>query len=598
MDRRSFLALVGFAASELPAAQMAAPPQPASVEAMTAGAKPAIALNHLGFVPNARKIVVYRKTAASTPGEFVLRQMDAWGRPLRISRPLTSGAPDLGDCLIGDFSDIQTEGMYQVTVGADRSVPFAIRLDVWRRTLSKAVSCVNSQRCGIAVPNRHPACHLDDARRRDTGEHVDVTGGWHVAGSLMKTGSTMLNGFGLLHLARNLGERWDPAGSGLHPLLEEMRWGNRYILKIQDADGLIWNDVAGGINGDSSDNRWTDNIIGNKDDRHINPHKPGLFQFIFITLQAMVAQTFRETDPGYAQHCLAAGVRCWQATQKAAGLTREARDFNWWTPSTELSWRTLAAVELYRATGHPTYQAAAAQLGQQLLSLQTRDFVGSQKTVRGFWRAASGDAAAHMDAVYSAMPPVALLELSAAFPNHADASRWRDAVRLHLEEYVLPLSARSVFGIVPYGVFLGSPTPEYHRPLAGEMTYRYFMPTRKQSWWQGINSHLECYALLLAMAAKAFDRRECRDLACRQLEWVMGANPFGACLMTGEGLRNPYPYSPFLGLITGGIMNGIAGNTRDEPVLDIECGNDWRTCEYWAPHNAFYCWALSVLEPA
>ncbi|HOK47854.1 MAG TPA: hypothetical protein PLK67_18050, partial [Bryobacteraceae bacterium] len=85
------------------------------------------------------------------------------------------------------------------------------------------------------------------------------------------------------------------------------------------------------------------------------------------------------------------------------------------------------------------------------------------------------------------------------------------------------------------------------------------------------------------------------DLAYRQMEWVMGANPFGACLMTGEGIRNPYPHSRFVGLIIGGIMNGIGGNVRDEPVLDTENGYDWRTTEYWSPHNAYYISAVSAL---
>jgi hypothetical protein len=44
-------------------------------------------------------------------------------------------------------------------------------------------------------------------------------------------------------------------------------------------------------------------------------------------------------------------------------------------------------------------------------------------------------------------------------------------------------------------------------------------------------------------------------------------------------MRNPYPHSRFVGLIPGGIMNGIAGNARDEPVLDTEYGFDWRTLE-------------------
>ena len=97
------------------------------------------------------------------------------------------------------------------------------------------------QRCGIAVPNVHPVCHLDDARRRDNGQYVDVTGGWHDAGDLRKWMETALHsGIALLQLARNLGSHWNLDGSGLPPLLDEIKWGNRYWLKMQDTDGKIW----------------------------------------------------------------------------------------------------------------------------------------------------------------------------------------------------------------------------------------------------------------------------------------------------------------------------------------------------------------------
>jgi len=601
MNRRSFLSCLGLGLPAVGGAQVMGPPKPSRIEDLIPGATPAIALNHLGFRPQARKVLVYRQTGAAPSAEFVLRDVGRPVKPFRVTRQLSKVVGDLGDCLIGDFSDIETEGLYEIDVGSEHSVPFFVKANAWRRTLPKAVSYVHSQRCGVAVPNVHPACHLDDARRRDTGEHIDVTGGWHSAGDVRKSGTTMMNGFGLLHLARNLGAPWDPAGAGLQSLLDEMRWGNRYFLKIQDGDGLIWNDVGVGVNGDNSDDRWTDNTVGTNDDRHINTGKTGMFQAMFVALQAMVAQAFQETDPGYGRRCLAAGLRCWEAARNRAPLTREVRDFHWWSLSAELGWWTLAAVELYRATGRDAYQAEASTFGRQLLSLQANEFVGSQKLVRGFWRAAADDPTPMVDPVYSALPPLALVELSLAFPKHPDATRWRDAVRMHLDEYVTPLSARSAFRIVPYGVFLGSPTPEHYRPLDGELTYRYFMPVRKQWWWLGTTSHLECYAVLLAMAAKAFGRREYRDLAYRQLEWVMGANPFGACLMTGEGARNPYAYNAYVGLIPGGIVNGIAGNTRDEPVLDNEHGfapDTWRTREYWSPHNAFYVWALSVLESA
>jgi hypothetical protein len=161
---------------------------------------------------------------------------------------------------------------------------------------------------------------------------------------------------------------------------------------------------------------------------------------------------------------------------------------------------------------------------------------------------------------------------------------------------VLPLAARSAYRIIPYGVYTGSPTPEYYRPLAGELTYRYFMPVRRSLWWGETTVFLECYAVLLAGAAQLFKNFEYRNLAYRQMEWAMGANPFGACLMTGEGSRNPYPHSQFVGLIPGGIIGGIAGNTRDEPVLDMEYRLNWRTTEYWGPVNAYYVWAVSLLD--
>jgi hypothetical protein len=147
-------------------------------------------------------------------------------------------------------------------------------------------------------------------------------------------------------------------------------------------------------------------------------------------------------------------------------------------------------------------------------------------------------------------------------------------------------------------MFLGSPTPEKYRPLAGDLTYRYFHPVRKQFWWQGANCHYAANALALGWLARIREDagKAYVVLAYRQLEWIMGANPFGSCMMTGEGMRNPYPHSRFVGLIPGGIMNGIAGNVNDDPVLDLEYTLDWRTCEYWSPHVAFYIWANSVLE--
>jgi len=586
MNRRSFVGL-GVSTPALLLSQQG-PPREERVEAMTPDAEPAIALNHLGFMPKSKKVVIYRASGQDAPSSFTIRDIGGPRTPFRETRPLQHSSSDVIECLVGDFSDIEREAMYQVAVGDEVSVPFFIRPDAWRRTLPKAAGYYRYQRCGVEVPNVHPACHLDDARRRDDGKHVDVTGGWHDAGDLRKWISTaLLNAIGLMRLTRNLGAQWDLAGSGLAPILEEVRWGNRYLLKMQDTDGLVWADTAGGVGGDNSDNHWTDNRIGTDDDRYINPSKSGGNQALFVTTEAMAAQAFKATDAAYAAQCLKAAGRCWEASKRQGNTG-------------DLSWWTMAALEMRRATppgpAQEAYAEEAARLGGLLLALQTTGFTGAQKQVRGFWRVSEQNTNPYTDAVYSALPPLALLELARALPGARDAARWRDAVRMHLDEYVLPMAAHSAYGIVPFGIFVGSPTAETYRPLAGDLTYRYFLPVRRRSWWLGTTSHLECYALLLAEAAQHYGRAEYRNLAYRQLEWVMGANPFGACLMTGEGMRNPYPHSRFVGLIPGGIMNGIAGNAKDAPILDTEYGFDWRTTEYWSPHNAFYLWTVSALE--
>jgi hypothetical protein len=584
MNRRHFLA---FSTAGL--AIQADPPrvnqQQEAIEKSVPGRDPIIVLNHLGFRPESNKVLAVRTEEALPDATFTMREVGSVLQPFSIKRPLTRVTSGDFRGYTGTFSDVTRTGMYQVTVNGERSVPFFIRPDVWRRTLPKAVGYHKYQRCGVEVPNVHPVCHLDDARRRDNGKHLDLGGGWHDAGDLRKwMDVTMLNAVGLLWVCRNLGSAWNADGSGVGPILEEVRWGNRYFLKMQDEDGRVFADVGGGLQGDNSDNHWTDNISGTADDRYVNTGKPDGVQPVFVVVQAMMAQAFHESDADYAKACLDAGMRCWSSTKNRSSSTLT------------VAWWILAALELWRATHNEEFRIAAIRGGTELAGLQNREYSGNQRQIRGFWQTSKNDTKPYCQAVYSALPGIAFTQLISGLPEAREAAGWRDVLRMHLDEYVHPMTGRSSYGIVPYGVFEKSPTPETYRPLAGDLTYRYFMPTRKEYWWLGINSHLECYAVFLALSAEILERRDCRDLAYRQLEWVMGANPFGACLMTGEGSRNPYPHSRYVGLIPGGIMNGIAGNAEDVPILDMSNQMDWRTVEYWSPQNAYYEWALSVLE--
>jgi len=531
---------------------------------MTAGPGPTIGVCHVGFHPQAQKRIVVRQPGARS---FLLRDISS-GPAFQRELPLQPATFDLGAVTTGDFTAITREGLYQIRVNEELSPPFFIRRDAWRRLLPIVTSYHRAQRCGAAVPNVHPACHLDDARRRDNGAHVDTTGGWHDAGDVRKwMNATMMNAFGLLAIARHLASGWDLAGSGLAPLEEELRWGNRYFLKMQDSDGRVWADVAGGLNGDNSDNHWTDNTIGTADDRYLNPSIDSLTQAMFATMQAMYARHFHESDAAYSTMCLRAATKCWEANSHQG----DAAELGWWL---------LAAIQLEQ-------RAAAQQIAGVLAGLQQPG---------GFWATSPNDPEPYKDAVHSALPAFALLEAARAFRDPSGTSAWRSAIRSYIENYITPLCEHSAYGIVPFGVYTGSPTPERYRRLSSRHTYRFFMPVRKQFWWAGLNPHLGCHALLFATAAREFSRPAWRDLAIRQFEWIFGNNPFGASLVSGIGERNPYPHSRYVGVIPGGILCGICGNADDEPVLDTTFAGNWRTNEYWSPPVGYFEWAQAVLE--
>jgi hypothetical protein len=537
--------------------------------------KPQIALCHLGYLPQAKKRLLLRPSK----GTADVVTLFANGKQIRQQRPSQPESSPFGPAIVFDISDVKVPGLYEVEYGGARSPVFPIG-DVWRPVLPMLVGYHRFQRCGAA--NRRAPCHLDDARRRDTGEHVDTSGGWHDAGDTRKwVDSTLMNLFGLLSIERILGANWK-VPVHIAPLLEEARYGNDYFLKMQDADGQVWADVGGGVNGDNSDNHWTDNRVGTADDRWINVEKRPSVQAMFILGQAMMYQAMRGKDDSYATRCLDAAKRCWMSSHQTLANTLD------------LAWWLLAALEMTWVDGD-AYMDRAVTLANRLADQQYTSPAFGQNAVAGFFRMWPGNPEPFRDTVHSAMPAFALLRAAEQLQHHHDSARWSSAVRLYLDGYVIPMVNRSAYRIMPFGVFRGHPSAERYRPLEGELTYRFFMPTKGNPEWLGLNSHLLSHALLLATASRHFGPSQYRDLAYSQLEWVLGANPFGASLVTGLGHRNPPPYSRFAGPIPGGIMNGICGNAEDEPILDQLTSQTYQTGEYWSPHVAYCEWLLTVL---
>jgi hypothetical protein len=492
-----------------------------------------------------------------------------------------------GTYYIADFSDLTLPGIYLITLNNEfNSVPFHIREDLYSRTLRKSFDYIHIQRCGQEVPGYHGPCHLDDARRRDTGEYADTTGGWHDAGDLRKwVAHTMLLGVSIIQIIRWVNPHWDVFNRNEGDLLDELRWGNQFFLKVQEPSGLVWHDVAGGVNGDNSDNHWTDNQTGTADDRYINPMFVPVIQWEFVCFESMVAQVFKNVDPAYSTQCLQAALLTYRYMQDKPNQKPE-----------ESAWAILAFKELYGTTGNPEILDRMKQEITVLLGLQEVEYRFGQQKVRGYWYRDLTKKDFFRSSRDSGLPLIALYEaVKLLADNPGLKERCLAAMRLHCFDYVYPMAGTNPFDVLPFGLFAGEPTAEKYRPLGGELTYRYFVPAKH--WiYAGLTSHLLSYGVGLTMAAELLNDPKLANLGRRQVEWVMGGNPKNSCLMTGEGINNPYPHSRFLGLIPGGIMNGICGLEDDEPFLDLENTMDWRTTEYWSPHTCFYIWFVSLMD--
>jgi hypothetical protein len=333
--------------------------------------------------------------------------------------------------------------------------------------------------------------------------------------------------------------------------------------------------------GGDGGNRYTDNRVGTADDRVLDVQPAEMFgQFLFVAAQSLVARLLASADAPYAKTCGDAAARCmaWCAAR---------------SPGTCLSLATgaTAVALLYKIDQTPERAAAATSYAASLLQLQAEGASG------GWFYNNRGADQAYRDAQHGDAPMLALCDLLECLPEHPDAGRWRDGLQRHVH-YLENMAAQSAFGIVPYGVYHGGDPGGSRR--YGEMWYRWFMRQRGETsdpeWWVGNSAHVGTVGVGLHRAARCLSAPRLAALGQRQLDWLLGANPFDASMVTGLGRNQPRLYrtsafTPPTPSILGGVMNGIGGDEGDRPVL---LAGSWETCEYWTPNVGYCHWLMGL----
>lgn len=259
----------------------------------------------------------------------------------------------------------------------------------------------------------------------------------------------------------------------------------------------------------------------------------------------------------------------------------------------------LAAAELLRTTHRPVYRAAAQRRADRLMARLTND-----GHYRDYWRADDGSRPFFHPADAGA-PVVALLDYY-PLADAATRARIKDAVRRSLQfELTITGDVANPFGLAR----------QYVQTRGKGRRAAFFFPhdTEAAPWWQGGNARLASLATAARLALPLFadDRAfagRLRAYATDQLDWILGLNPFDACMLQGIGHDNPeylffdsWQYAS----LPGGIVNGITAGYEDGEGIDYSLpyaathdDSSWRWDEQWLPHAAWYLFAVAARDGA
>ena len=258
----------------------------------------------------------------------------------------------------GDFSEFDQPGEFRIRIDldgeTDLSYPFEVGKGVlWEETSRPAYRFFYYQRCGMAIPGFHGACHLDDAVNEDGSKQFDLAGGWHDAGDYNKYHNApyvlgLVTAYGHQKEAFDL---QDFDGNGMSDFFDEILWGGDFSRRMMAPDGSVRGAITSGYGFWGAPELETDNIMGSGDERPMRGAESGGNSTTHTAAMAKIARYLGEED-GLFTEAAERGLK-WALAQG-------------WKDIPQLN----AAIDLYVATGKEEY----AELAREILpSVGARD---------------------------------------------------------------------------------------------------------------------------------------------------------------------------------------------------------------------------------
>ena len=544
-----------------------------------------MAYSHCGYLPGHRKQALVPDT-----GTDAFQLTDAASGATVYKGRGTSG--EYGLTLL-DFSDFDKPGRYIIRCGDTASQPFPIGTEAYAGSLWHSLNFYFSERCGFDQPGIHQECHQDVFLHHPDGRSMSIAGGWHDAADLTQgTGNTAESGIALLEAADVVKGR-DPLL--YERLLEEARWGLNWVLRTRFGDGYRAGGLIIGI--------WTQNIRGDKDDMDGMASDRAADNFRSAEYAALAVPHFEATDPVFARWCRVAAEEDFAfALRRLDGQLREEN-------TTELSAMAVtAAMRLYRLTQDRKYLDVAVERARTVMAgQQAGRRTEWARPLHGFFF--EGPSHQRILAYYHQSqehrPAQGLSMLLAAAPDHPEAAAWRAALAAAGDWYRETADVMAPYGILPAAIYetdntdysnlyhegerVGLPTmSEFNAqvrngiPLGGGFYLRRF-PVAYQ--FRGFNGVTLAKAKACFILAEALHDEGLFDIAARQVEYVLGFNPFALSTVYGEGYGYPLLYGAYAGNVVGAVPVGMETfENEDEPYFPMQSNCTYK--EIWTHSTA------------
>lgn len=309
-----------------------------------------IRINHRGFLPNGQKRFILTENHTGNDNFFVFLIDNV--QKIKIFEGKLHKAEDDGNVIYwGDFSSVTKDGDYFIEAGGVRSRQFVIYDKVYDICNRIMLEYFTYQRCGHPL-GWNGSCHLDDGYIKETGEHIDLSGGYHQSCDLRKSpGGVSIGVLGMLRFAMKDKSEW-----GKILVSDEARWALQYYIKTIQENGAMYNTLNDPFG-------WEGRIF------YKSP-APSSAQWNTTSILALGYMYFKNKDLIFAKQCLDTAIRSYnfmtgdmrpKDTYKHPDKYQMGMDPDFFydqckkdsTP--DLAYQITVSADLYRATGEQRF---------------------------------------------------------------------------------------------------------------------------------------------------------------------------------------------------------------------------------------------------